>query len=145
MAEMSCRRKLDRIPHAAHHWGFDHDPSQRNFCNGYGSPLAHSQMPTFKTELAPEEAERIKQAFIQAGQQLTAIFTAMQPGLIALAQALKAITIQFQKDIEEARKAGTLTYDPECDLCDTDSHRCPGCGAPGNHIKTVCDNCKDIP
>lgn len=35
-------------------------------------------------------------------------------------------------------------FDPGCSLCDTDQHRCPGCGAPLRHGVPVCGNCQAL-
>lgn len=33
------------------------------------------------------------------------------------------------------------SYDPRCPRCDTDDHRCPGCGEPVRHDTVVCADC----
>ena len=33
-------------------------------------------------------------------------------------------------------------FDPECPLCDTDMHHCPGCGEPVTHGQVACENCR---
>lgn len=32
-------------------------------------------------------------------------------------------------------------FDPDCDKCDTDNHRCPGCGTDVRHGTVTCDDC----
>lgn len=33
------------------------------------------------------------------------------------------------------------SFDPDCELCQTDMHRCPGCGEPIEHGKASCMPC----
>lgn len=33
------------------------------------------------------------------------------------------------------------TFDPNCPRCDTDNHRCPGCGTSTDHARHVCAEC----
>jgi hypothetical protein len=32
-------------------------------------------------------------------------------------------------------------FEPGCPLCDTDQHRCPGCGTPVAHGQATCEQC----
>jgi len=34
-------------------------------------------------------------------------------------------------------------YDPSCIYCDTDNHRCSGCGESTNHKVKICSSCKE--
>lgn len=35
-------------------------------------------------------------------------------------------------------------FEPGCELCDTDSHRCPGCGTPLAHGTPTCSACQAL-
>lgn len=35
-------------------------------------------------------------------------------------------------------------FEPGCPLCDTDQHRCPGCGTPLKHGQATCSDCAKL-
>lgn len=35
-------------------------------------------------------------------------------------------------------------FDPDCHLCDTDWHVCPGCGVSVPHGTVACEACRDL-